>query len=166
MAMDSLAIMPETFFIGYNINYDTRVYGTLKDIPQNKCLEMPLAENLMTGTAIGMCLEGYRPILIFERHDFMLNAFDALINHLDKMSQLSQGQFTPQVIIRAIVGSNKPLDPGPQHTQDFTKFFQEYLSFPVYNLKNSQEVIRRYKEIQNYRAPVMLIERRELYDKE
>lgn len=163
--MEMLAEEENTVFVGYNINYGSRAYGTLADISKSKCLETPVAENLIVGLGIGMTLEGYKPILIFERHDFMLNALDAIMNHLDKIETMSDGQYTAPVIIRAILGSKKPLYPGPQHIEDLTKFFEDYLSFPVYEFRTPEEIIKYYEDAKSAKTPVMLIERRELYER-
>ncbi len=109
-----------TVFIGYNTIYGSRMYGTLKDVSPEGCIEAPVAENLMMGMAIGMALDGLRPIVCFERHDFMLLALDALVNHADKLPHLSGGQFKLPILVRAIVGSKSPLNAGPQHTQEYT----------------------------------------------
>lgn len=162
-SMEMLAKEKNTIFIGYNVNYGSRIHGTLKNVPKLKCLETPVAENLMVGLCMGLALEKYKPILIFERHDFMLNSLDALVNHLDKIESMSAGQFTTPIIIRALVGSKKPLYPGPQHIQDFTKFFKEIFSFPVYELGTPEEVMKYYKHTKTTKTPIMLIEKRELY---
>jgi len=150
-------------FIGYNLNFGSRAYGTLEDIPKSKCLETPVAENLMAGLAMGMALEEYKPVLIFERHDFMLNSLDALINHLDKFEIMSNGQFIIKIIIRAIIGSNKPIDPGPQHIQDFSEIFKKIFSFPIFEPKTPEEVLKAYEFAKSAKTSVMIIERKELY---
>lgn len=164
--MEQLSKDENTVFIGYNILYGSRAYGTLKDIPEEKCIETPVAENLMAGLAIGMALTGYRPVLFFERHDFILNALDAIVNHLDKFESLSSGQFKLPVIIRATVGAQQPLYPGPQHIQDFTNIFRTFVKFPIIDLKTSAEVLSAYAKASTMNTPIMLIERRPLYDKE
>ena len=165
-SMRMLAKDKRTIFIGYNVNFGSRVYGTLTDIPKSKCLETPLAENLMTGIAIGMSLEGFKPVLIFERHDFILNALDQIVNHLDKMEKMSDGQFKPKVIIRAIVGAKKPLYPGLQHTQNYTKALKMMVSFPIIELKRTNEIIQFYRMAKRIKKPIMLVEYRDLYDRE
>ncbi len=166
-AMETLAIDEKTVFIGYNIKYGSQFYGSLKDIPESKKLETPVAENLMTGLAMGMALEGFKPILLFERQDFMLIALDGIVNHLDKIEQMSNGQFKIPIIIRAISATLKtPLDPGPQHTQDFTNQFKEMVSFQVYEPKTAEEVKEAYKKASSSLSPVMIVERRELYENE
>ncbi|MCK5604828.1 hypothetical protein KAR91_23260 [Candidatus Pacearchaeota archaeon] len=165
-SMKDLAQDKRTIFLGYNILYGSRAYGTLTDIPREMCHETPVAENLMAGLAIGMSLAGYRPVLFYERHDFILNALDSIVNHLDKIESMSKGQFKTPVIIRATVGAREPLDPGAQHTQDFTKAFRELLTFPVLDLTNSAEVIDGYNKAKTMNSPIMLVERRDFYETE
>ena len=119
----------KTRFIGYNTINGSRMYGTLDNIPAEQCVEMPVCENLMVGMAVGMALEGYKPVVCFERHDFMLIAMDALVNHADKMRQISGGQCRLPIIVRAIVGAKEPLNPGLQHTQDYTRCLRDMLQF-------------------------------------
>ena len=105
-SMDMLAAN-NAIFIGYNVLYGNAL-GTLKNVPDSQKLETPVAENLMTGLAIGMSFEGFVPVLYFERHDFMMVAADAIINHIDKIERISHGEFKVPVIIRAVTADAGP----------------------------------------------------------
>lgn len=163
-SMEQLAQDPKTIFIGYNLIHGSKAYGSLKDVSKEKIIETPVAENLMAGLATGMAIEGFKPILIFERHDFMLNALDSLVNHLDKINLLSEGQYHCPVIIRAIVGSKNPINPGPQHMQDFTGSFKKMFRMPIYDPKTSSEVLSNYEKMRNSQDPSIIIERRDFYN--
>lgn len=165
-SMEMLAQNKNTIFLGYNINFGSQAYGTLKDVPLSQRLETPVAENLMVGLAIGMALEGYRPIIFFERHDFILNSLDAIVNHLDKTEIIIDDKFDCPIIIRATVGSKKPLYPGIQHTQDFTRAFKEIINFSIYEPKTPLDILKTYEKIKDSKKPTMIIEWRDLYDKE
>lgn len=166
-SMEELAKDEKTVFIGYNIKCGSQFYGSLKEIPPDKKIETPVAEGLMAGLAVGLSLEGFKPVLLFERQDFMLIALDVIVNHLDKLEEMSDGEFRAPVIIRAISATlKKPLDPGPQHCQDFSKQFKEMVSFPVLEPKTPEEVLECYEKAQNSSTPVMIIEKRELYENE
>ena len=116
-SLSQMAEDADVLFMGYGVVYNSVLDG----VPTNQRLEMPLAENLMLGTAIGMALEGYKPVVCFERMDFLLNAMDSLVNHLDKIKIISDNQFDPAVIVRCVVGNdNKPLYTGETHVQDFS----------------------------------------------
>jgi pyruvate/2-oxoglutarate/acetoin dehydrogenase E1 component len=166
ISMENLARDEKVRFLGYNVKYGSRAYGTLKNIPFEKCLETPLAENLMTGLAIGMSLEGFKPVVFFERHDFLLNGLDAIVNHIDKIDKMSFGEYKTPLIIRAVVGSKKPINPGIQHTQDYTEAIKKMVSFPILELNKTSEIIDTYQKISSFESPVMVVERKELYEQE
>jgi pyruvate/2-oxoglutarate/acetoin dehydrogenase E1 component len=165
-SMEMLAGNENTIFIGYNINFGSKAWDTLKDISNDQKIESPVAENLMMGLAMGMSLEGFIPIVFFERHDFMLIALDAIVNHLCKIESMSQGQFKLPLIIRCVIGGKKPLNAGPQHTQDFTEVFKLLMNFPIYEPKTASEVLEAYKKAENTLGPVMIIEQKDLYNYE
>lgn len=165
-AMQQLATDSRTVFLGYNILFGSRAYGTLAGIPAAQCVETPVAENLMCGLAIGMALTGKRPVLFYERHDFVLNALDQIVNHLDKIETMSKGQFQTPVIIRAVVGGRAPLDPGLQHIQDYTECFRQMVSFPVLDLRTRREAAEGYAQVLAMTTPVLVVEHRDLYDLE
>ena len=161
--MQEIARKKESVFIGYNLKFGSCCYGTMNSIPESKIYEMPVAEDLMTGIATGMALGGYFPVLIFERQDFMLIASDQIINHLSKIQELSHGEFNPKVIIRAIVGHNKPFDPGPQHLQDFTDFFTRHCSFPVISCTTPDQIKKAYKSALEENQSTMIVDYKAFY---
>lgn len=164
-SMEMLAKDDRFRFLGYNVKYGSKAYGTLTEI-QDKCIETPLAENLMIDIALGMSLEGYRPVVFLERQDFILNGLDAIVNHADKISSMSHGQFKTPLIIRATVGAKSILNPGPQHTQDFTEALKKLISFPVIDFKSPNEIIEEYKKAKEADYPILFVERRGLYETE
>ena len=145
-SMEQLATDPTTRFVGYGVKIGGRALGTLKSIPDHQLIETPVAENLMASMAIGMSLAGLKPIVFIERMDFILNALDAIVNHLSAARKISQGEFNPAVIFRVVVGNkNKPLYTGPTHVQDFTTALQHMVDFPVDRLTNKEMIIPTYK---------------------
>jgi pyruvate/2-oxoglutarate/acetoin dehydrogenase E1 component len=151
-AMDLLAADPKVRFVGYGL-LRGRAGGTLKNVPDKQILEMPTAENLMTGVAIGLSLRGLKPLLYFERADFMLNAADAIVNHLAAMKDLSDGEFNPTCIIRVTIGnSRKPLFTGPVHTQNFCAAFKAMLPREIAILKLGEDEGKREVIEEAYRC--------------
>jgi pyruvate/2-oxoglutarate/acetoin dehydrogenase E1 component len=146
-AMHELARDPKVIFVGYGVRVGGQAAGTLKGIPAAQLLETPVAENLMLAIAIGQALKGYKPVVYFERFDFILNAMDAIVNHLDKMEELSSREFSPAILIRVVVGNTKkPLYTGVTHTQDFTKPMRQMVSFPVVRLEKTEQIGPAYRE--------------------
>lgn len=124
-SMDYLGQYENTFFIGQSVEVQgTAMRNTLLSVKQSKLIELPVEEDFQMGLAIGMSLSGLVPISIFPRWNFMLLATNQIVNHLDKLKELTQKDNPGKVIIRTGIGSIKPLHPGPQHTGDFTDAFK------------------------------------------
>lgn len=142
-AMEMLADQPEVCFVGYNLCAAGGKAGG--SITRGEIFEMPLAENLMLGAAIGMSLDGKIPVVWLERFDFATCLMDALVNHLDKLAMLSDGQHKPAVIIRACVGNKAgPLFTGITHVQDFSKAMKHLVSFNVVPLEYTETIKTHY----------------------
>lgn len=144
------------------------MYGTLKNVPDSQLIEMPVCENLMVGMAVGLALEDFLPVVCFERHDFILLGLDALVNHVDKMPHLSGDQYKLPIVIRAIVGAKEPLNPGPQHTQDYTKELESMLKYTqVYTPQTEGEFQRAWGSVgQSQSGASVIIEHRDMYERE
>lgn len=147
LAMDNLAGDKATRFIGYGVKIGGRALGTLKNVPDAQLIETPVAENLMVGLATGLSLAGLRPVVFIERMDFILNALDAIVNHLGAAQRISRGQFRPAAILRVVIGNrHKPLYTGPTHVQDFTEAVRLMVDFPVVRLTEAGQIAPAYFE--------------------
>ena len=146
-AMLLLAAQPGAIFIGQNVAYDGNVvYKHLEGVPMEQRLELPVCEELQMGMSIGLALQGFLPISIYPRMDFVVLALNQLVNHLDKLPAMSCGQYQPKVIIRTKVGSKHPLIAGPQNTQDHTEAFRLMLTtVTVRKIISSEEVLPAYQ---------------------
>lgn len=120
--------------------------GSFSGVPFESLVEFTVAESLMTGAAIGMSLTGLKPLVYFERFDFVPNALDAICNHLDAIEIISNGEFHPTAILRIVVGNrNKPLFTGYTHTRDYTEGLRRMVRFPVWPVKSPDEVMTAYE---------------------
>ncbi len=144
--------------LGQGIAVGDRMYHTLDTVPQRKCIEMPVAENLIMGSAIGLALTGFRPLVVFQRMDFMLIAADQIINHLALIPKMSGYQYQLPVIIRACIGSrDTKFDVGPQHQHDFRHVFKRYI--PTLNYEPGI-----YKDMYTNECSCIIVEERDKYD--
>lgn len=145
-AMKWLGTKPDTYFIGQAVGYPgTAMFNTLKDVPDEKRLELPVAEEMQMGMSCGLSLSGLIPVSIFPRWNFLLCAISALVNHLDKYSILSEDGYKPHVIIRTGIGSVVPLDPQFQHKGDFTEAIQSMCkTVVVKRLEKPEDIFPAY----------------------
>jgi pyruvate/2-oxoglutarate/acetoin dehydrogenase E1 component len=122
-AMEYLAEDSRTVFMGQAVAVKgTAITNTLKKVDRATLIELPVCEEMQMGMAIGMALEGYVPVTIYPRFNFLLLAANQLVNHLDKLPEMSG--YKPKVIIRTCIGSERPLNPQCQHLGDFTDAFK------------------------------------------
>lgn len=119
-AMTWLGQQKDTLFLGQQVGCPgTAMFATFAGVDESKRIEFPVAENLQMGVSTGLSLEGFVPVSVFPRWNFLLCAADQLVNHLDRLPLYSD--YRPRVIVRTAVGRGTPLDPGPQHQDDFTE---------------------------------------------
>jgi pyruvate/2-oxoglutarate/acetoin dehydrogenase E1 component len=124
-SMEFLAQDPRTVFMGQAVAVaGTAMTNTLKDIPRDRLIELPVAEEMQMGMTTGMALAGQIPVSIFPRWNFLLCAISQLVNHLDKVDVMSNGGYKTKAIIRTGIGSERPLHPQQQHVGDFTAAIQ------------------------------------------
>lgn len=150
-AMSLLADHPKTFFIGQAVEYEgTGLYDSLSHLPQEKRLELPVAEYFQSGLANGMAIEGMIPISTFPRWNFLLMGTDQIVNHLDKFKSMSDGKLCPKVIIRVAVGSEYPVDPQCQHKGNFSTSFKMMApNTEVVELIEPEDIIPAYTKALN-----------------
>jgi len=158
-SMNYLAKDKKTIFLGQAVNVPgTAMHNTLKEINKKKLLEIPVAEEMQMGMSLGLALEGYIPISIYPRWNFLLLATNQLVNHLDKISEISNNKLNPQIIIRTAVGSIRPLDPQSQHKGDFTEAYKMMCkNIDFYFLKNTKDILKTYKKVLKNKKKISLI---------
>ncbi|CCQ61653.1 alpha-ketoacid dehydrogenase subunit beta [Crocosphaera watsonii] len=116
---------PNVYIMGEGVPDPKGIFGTttgLRDkFGENRVLDMPVAENGMTGVAIGSAIMGMRPILTHQRVDFALLAMDQMVNQAAKWHYMFGGKHIVPLVIRLIVG--RGWGQGPQHSQSLQSWF-------------------------------------------
>jgi pyruvate/2-oxoglutarate/acetoin dehydrogenase E1 component len=121
--MDMLARDPRIIFMGQAVEYaGTAMSNTLKDVPKDQLLELPVFEDTQMGMTLGLALAGYIPVSIYPRWNFLVCATNQLVNHVDKVTMMSD--YKPRLIIRTGIGSERPLHPQHQHVGDYTDAYR------------------------------------------
>lgn len=146
--MQYLASQAQSVFLGQAVAVPgTAMSNTLTGVPKSKLLELPVEEDFQLGLSIGLAFQGYIPISIFPRWNFLLLATNQVVNHLDKLRELTDQLNPGKVIIRTGIGSMNPLYPGPQHTGDFTEAFRLLCrNIEVVRLDDSSSIFPAYKK--------------------
>ena len=155
---NTLFLGQATLFSGHAIS------GTLTEVPKEKLIELPVMEEVQMGMCTGLSLEGYVPISIYPRFNFMMLAINQLVNHMDKMKEMSRGMLVPKVIIRVAVGARKPLNGGSQHTQDFTESIKHMLTDTVLvELTEPEQVSSTFEDAYTRNGSTVVVEWGDFY---
>jgi pyruvate dehydrogenase E1 component beta subunit len=78
--------------------------GLQKDFGEDRVIDSPLAESGIVGTAIGMALRGYRPVVEIQFDGFVYPAYDQIVCQVAKMCYRSQGRTPLPMVIRIPFG--------------------------------------------------------------
>jgi pyruvate/2-oxoglutarate/acetoin dehydrogenase E1 component len=163
--MEILNSHPKTIFMGQAIEYKgTALTHQVKNFPPEKLLELPVAEELQAGIALGLALEGYIPVSLYPRMNFIILAMNQIVNHLDKWEAMSMGESKPKVIMKAVVGSQYPLDPGHQHKANYAQSFKDACTnIDIVELIYPEEIVPAYEQALKSDRSTLIIEHGDLY---
>jgi 2-oxoisovalerate dehydrogenase E1 component beta subunit len=74
--------------------------GLTADFGENRCFDTPLAESGIVGVAIGMAMNGMRPVVEMQFDAFAYPAFEQIVSHVAKMRNRTRGRITLPMVIR------------------------------------------------------------------
>lgn len=131
-----MELSPDVMVLGQLVDYRSGVFGTTTGLVErfgvDRVQDFPVAESVMTSTALGLALVGMRPVLVHQRLDFMLYSMDAIVNWMSLWRFKSDGKSGVPVTIRAIVG--KGWGQGPQHSKSLHAWFAHLLTDESHDL--------------------------------
>lgn len=113
------------YVMGLGVPDQGAIFGTTTSLQekfgQQRVMDMPAAENGMTGIAIGSAIAGMRPILVHQRVDFALLSVEQLVNQAAKWHYSFNGKMNVPLVVRMIIG--RGWGQGPQHSQSLYSWF-------------------------------------------
>lgn len=165
-SMNWLSKKKDTIFLGQSVSYSgNAIFNTLKNVPQNKKIELPVFEEMQMGISTGLALSGFTPITCYPRFDFFILSLNQLVNHLDKIKFMSNNQLKAKVMIRVAIGSKNPLDGGVQHTQDYSKVLPKMLTeVECIHLTEPKYIFNSFKKAYYSDHSSILIENGDFYN--
>jgi 2-oxoisovalerate dehydrogenase E1 component beta subunit len=110
---------PSVCVFGEDVGYFGGVFRATQGLQQkfgpSRVFDTPLAEGGIIGIAIGMGMNGLRPVPEIQFSDYMYPAFDQITNELAKLRYRSGGEWTAPVTIRSPSGGG--IRGGIYHSQ-------------------------------------------------
>ena len=77
-----------------------------KKYGEQRVFDCPLAESAIAGTALGMSINGLKPVVEMQFSGFVYPAFNQIISHVARIRNRSRGQYIAQMVIRMPYGGN------------------------------------------------------------
>ena len=93
--------------------------GLQEEFGEQRVIDTPICESAFTGAAVGMALDGMRPVVEFQFSDFLTSGMNAIVNTAAKM-HFRHGLGVPLVIRAPAAGG---FAGGPFHSQNPEAWF-------------------------------------------
>ena len=74
--------------------------GLTKTFGEDRCFDTPLAESGIVGMAVGMAMNGMRPVIEMQFDAFAYPAFEQIVSHVAKMHNRTKGAVKLPMVIR------------------------------------------------------------------
>lgn len=156
----------KVFLIGEGVDDAGGIFGTTKDLHKkfgkSRVIDIPIAENAMTGVAVGASIAGMRPVFIHMRMDFLPMSMDQIVNHAAKWSYMFGGAVRLPLTIRSIIG--RGWGSAAQHSQSLQALFMHIPGLRVVMPATPYDVKGLLISSIEGESPVIFIEHRWLYE--
>lgn len=120
-----LAKDSSVYLMGLGVPDPKGIFGTTLGLQQkygeNRVMDMPTAENGMTGIALGSALVGMRPVMVHQRMDFAVLAMEQIVNQAAKWHYMFGAKAKVPLVIRLLIG--RGWGQGTQHSQSLHAWF-------------------------------------------
>ncbi len=116
---------PNVFLMGQGVKSPWYVgntaTGLIARFGEERVIDTPVSENAITGAGVGAAIVGMRPIVVHPRMDFMLYAFDPIINEAANWCYMFGGASNVPIVFWGII--NRGGEQAAQHSQALHSLF-------------------------------------------
>ncbi|GHF43829.1 2-oxoisovalerate dehydrogenase subunit beta [Streptomyces mashuensis] len=135
--------------------------GLQKDFGENRVIDTPLAESGIVGTAIGMALRGYRPVVEIQFDGFVFPAYDQIVTQLAKMHARALGKVKLPVVIRIPYGG--AIGAVEHHSESPEALFAHVAGLKVVTPSNASDAYWMLQQAIQSDDPVIYFEPKRRY---
>ncbi|CDR08338.1 alpha-ketoacid dehydrogenase subunit beta [Streptomyces iranensis] len=138
--------------------------GLQKDFGEDRVIDTPLAESGIVGTAIGLALRGYRPVVEIQFDGFVFPAYDQIVTQLAKMHARSLGKVKMPVVVRIPYGGG--IGAVEHHSESPEALFAHVAGLKVVSPANASDAYWMLQQAIDSDDPVIYFEpKRRYHDK-
>ncbi|OYO18592.1 alpha-ketoacid dehydrogenase subunit beta [Enemella dayhoffiae] len=138
--------------------------GLQKDFGEHRVIDSPLAESGIVGTAVGMALRGYRPVVEMQFDGFVFPAYDQIVTQVAKMHYRSAGMLKMPMVIRIPFGGG--IGAVEHHSESPEAYFAHTPGLKVVSCSSPQDAYWMIQQAVASDDPVIFMEpKRRYHDK-
>ncbi len=106
--MNELELDKTLVVYGEDVGLEGGVFRATVDLQKkfgkDRVFDTPLAESAIIGTAVGMAVNGLKPVVEIQFSGFAYPAFNQIVSHVARMRNRSRGKYSLPMVIRAPYG--------------------------------------------------------------
>ncbi len=128
---------------------------------EDRCFDTPLAESGIVGTAVGMAMNGMRPVVELQFDAFALPAFEQIVSHVAKLGNRTRGALRMPIVIRIPFGGGIG---GVEHHCDSSEAYYAHTpGLTVVSPSTPQDAYSLLRAAIASPDPVIFLEPKKLY---
>ena len=128
---------------------------------EDRCFDTPLAESGIVGTAVGMAMNGMRPVVELQFDAFALPAFEQIVSHVAKLGNRTRGGLRMPIVIRIPFGGGIG---GVEHHCDSSEAYYAHTpGLTVVSPSTPQDAYSLLRAAIASPDPVIFLEPKKLY---
>jgi pyruvate dehydrogenase E1 component beta subunit len=135
--------------------------GLHKEFGQERVFNSPIAESGIVGTAIGLAMRGYRPVVEIQFDGFVYPAFNQITSQLAKMTYRSEGFTQMPVVIRIPYGGG--IGAVEHHSESPEAYFAHTAGLRIVTPSNPNDAYWMMQQAIQSNDPVIIFEPKRRY---
>ncbi|MDJ0321154.1 transketolase C-terminal domain-containing protein [Pseudarthrobacter sp. PS3-L1] len=162
---DAMAADPSVLVFGEDVGLLGGVFritdGLTAKFGDQRCFDTPLAESGIVGMAVGMAMNGMRPVVEMQFDAFAYPAFEQIVSHVAKMHNRTRGAIKLPIVIRVPYAGG--IGGVEHHCDSSESYYAHTAGLKVYTPATVADGYRMLREAIASDDPVMFMEPKKLY---
>ncbi len=135
--------------------------GLVKEFGKDRVFNTPIAESGIVGTAIGLAMRGYKPVVEIQFDGFVFPAFNQITSQLAKLTYRSEGFSQMPVVIRIPYGGG--IGAVEHHSESPEAYFAHTPGLRVVTPSNPNDAYWMMQQAIESPDPVIMLEPKRRY---